>query len=146
MRQIRNQQLKYHKQRRCTTVILYTNVYNIILNAKQVRDELTASENDKRDKTHAVQEGGFNVSGKSAYDVTFYVTLHQSLLPQTKYNAMLSQATADILKNILKGNVIKDIIIGIRKNDQIIDFQIQLRDNLKRFILSQLTNTWRIRF
>ena len=82
------------------------------------------------------KEGGFNVlSGKSAYDVTFYVTLHESLLPQNQiHNAMLSQATADILKNVfLKGRCHKRYYYQYTgKNDQIIDFQIQLRRQLEK--------------
>lgn len=120
---------------------IYECLHNIILNAKQVRDELTASEKKMTEifviRPHAVpKEGGFNVlSGKSAYDVTFYVTLHQSLLPQNQiHNAMLSQATADILKNVfLKGRCHKRYYYQYTgKNDQIIDFQIQLRRQLEK--------------
>ena len=90
---------------------IYECLHNIIINAKQVREELTASEKKMTEifviKPHAVpKENGFNVlTNKSAYDVTFYVTLHESLLPQNAiHNAMLSQATADILKQVfLKG-------------------------------------------
>ena len=120
---------------------IYECLHNIILNAKQVRDELTASEKKMTEifviRPHAVpKEGGFNVlSGKSAYDVTFYVTLHESLLPQNAiHNAMLSQATADILKNVfLKGRCHKRYYYQYTgKNDQIIDFQIQLRRQLEK--------------
>ena len=120
---------------------IYECLHNIIINAKQVREELTASEKKMTEifviKPHAVpKENGFNVlTNKSAYDVTFYVTLHESLLPQNAiHNAMLSQATADILKQVfLKGRCHKRYYYQYTgKNDQIIDFQIQLRRQLEK--------------
>ena len=120
---------------------IYECLHNIILNAKQVREELTATEKRFTEifviKPHAVpKEGGFNVlSGRSSYEVTFYITLHKSLLPQNQiHNAMLSQATADILKDVfLKGRCHKRYYYQYTgKNDQIIDFQIQLRRQLEK--------------
>ena len=86
---------------------IYDCINSIIINAKQVKEELTASKDEMTDIFYIKPHGepkpkGFNIlSGKSSYIITYHISLHRSMLPQNQINnAQLVSETAKVLKEI----------------------------------------------
>ena len=122
-------------------ISIYNALESIILNAKQIREELTESK-DKATKLFTIiphgepKLKGYNVlTGKYSYKVTYYIHLQKVFLPKNQIdNANLVASTAKILKDIfLDGRCHKryyNTYTG--KNDQILDFRITLTEQLQK--------------
>jgi len=120
---------------------IYDCINSIIINAKQVKEELTASKDEMTDIFYIKPHGepkpkGFNIlTGKSSYIITYHISLHRSMLPQNQINnAQLVSETAKVLKEIfLTGRCAKRYYYQYTgRNDQILDFTISLRNQLMK--------------
>ena len=120
---------------------IYDCVTSIILNAKQIKEELTDSKDTMSDIFYIKPHGepkpnGFNIlTGTTSYIVTYHISCHRNILPQNQINnAQLVGATAKILKEVfLTGRCNKryyHTYTGL--NDQIMDFSINLRQQLQK--------------
>ena len=122
-------------------ISIYNAVESIILNAKQIREELTESKAKTTKVFHIKPHGepklkGYNVlTGKYSYIVTYYLHVHKTVLPKNQIdNANLVASTAEILKDIfLDGRCHKRYYHKYTgKNDQILDFRITLTEQLQK--------------
>ena len=120
---------------------IYDCINSIIINAKQIKEELTESKDEMTDIFYIKPHGepkpkGFNIlSGKSSYIITYHISLHRSMLPQNQINnAQLVSETAKVLKEIfLTGRCAKRYYYQYTgRNDQILDFTISLRNQLMK--------------
>ena len=120
---------------------IYDCINSIIINAKQIKEELTESKDEMTDIFYIKPHGepkpkGFNIlSGKSSYIITYHISLHRTMLPQNQINnAQLVSETAKVLKEIfLTGRCAKRYYYTYTgKNDQILDFNISLRNQLMK--------------
>ncbi len=120
---------------------IYDCVTSIILNAKQIKEELTDSKDTMSDIFYIKPHGepkpnGFNIlTGTTSYIVTYHISCHRNILPQNQINnAQIVGATAKILKEVfLTGRCNKryyHTYTGL--NDQIMDFSINLRQQLQK--------------
>ena len=122
-------------------ISVYNAIESIILNAKQIRDELTESK-DKATKLFRIlphgepKIAGYNVlSGSYSYIVTYYITLQKTIIPKNQIdNANIIASTAKILKDIfLDGRCHKRYYHTYTgKNDQILDFRVTLTEQLQK--------------
>ena len=98
---------------------IYDCITSIILNAKQIKEELTDSKDTMTDIFYVKPHGepkpnGFNIlTGTTSYIVTYQISCHRNILPQTQItNAQSVGSTAKVLKEVfLTEDVTKDTII-----------------------------------
>ena len=123
---------------------IYSCINSIIINAKQVKEELTASKDEMTDifyiNLKEPKPKGFKyINRKSSYIITYHISLHRSMLPQNQINnAQLVSETAKVLKEIfLTGRCAKRYYYQYTgRNDQILDFTIALRNQLMKKLLT----------
>tara|TARA_B100001057_G_scaffold91069_1_gene87369 strand:+ start:1255 stop:6138 length:4884 start_codon:yes stop_codon:yes gene_type:complete len=122
-------------------VSIYNAIESIIMNAKQVREELLESKDKETDLFNIKPHGepklkGYNVlSASYCYNITYFINLHKVILPKNQIdNANLISKTAGLLRNIfLSGRCHKRYYYTYTgKNDQIIDFNVQLTEQLQK--------------
>lgn len=122
-------------------ISVYNALESIILNAKQIRDELTESKDKATNVFRIIPHGepkiaGYNVlSGNYSYIVTYYITLQKTIVAKNQIdNANIIASTSKILKDIfLAGRCHKRYYHTYTgKNDQILDFRITLTEQLQK--------------